>query len=191
MIGPGNDRLDWVICLHSSGPYKQYFIQGEQRQSRGCTIALPNTVIPCVSLMHSRSLWTHKALPKLVCPTIGIATRSRVSQRLAWSSPSSTHVIEDTSAGIQQASLCLGRKRRALAQSPFPRCLFDGRLSRTDISALRSEHRVCGLLAGTLPRISQQNVFLGVPLILIPEEVVLLVENGVSYHVYYRVASKF
>lgn len=37
---------------------------------------------------------------------------------------------------------------------------------------------MCGVLTGTLPHLSQQNVFLGVPLILMPEEVVLLVENG-------------
>lgn len=49
---------------------------------------------------------------------------------------------------------------------------------RTDIATLRSQHHICGILTGTLPHLSQQNVFLGVPLILLPEEVVLLVENG-------------
>ena len=34
------------------------------------------------------------------------------------------------------------------------------------------------MLTGTLPHLSQQNVFLGVPLLLMPEEVVLLVEKG-------------
>nr|GAT43986.1 predicted protein [Mycena chlorophos] len=46
-----------------------------------------------------------------------------------------------------------------------------------DIAALRSQHRICGLFSGTLPHLSQQNVFLGVPMVLMPEEVVLLVEN--------------
>ncbi|KAF9495985.1 tRNA-intron endonuclease catalytic domain-like protein [Pleurotus eryngii] len=46
-----------------------------------------------------------------------------------------------------------------------------------DIAVLRSQHRLCGILAGTLPHLSQQNVFLGVPLLLMPEEVVLLVEK--------------
>ena len=32
-------------------------------------------------------------------------------------------------------------------------------------------------LTGTLPHLSQQNVFLGVPLVLLPEEVVLLIEK--------------
>ncbi|KAI5122980.1 hypothetical protein M0805_006858 [Coniferiporia weirii] len=47
-----------------------------------------------------------------------------------------------------------------------------------DIAALRSQHRICGLLGGTLPHLAQQNVFLGVPLVLMPEEVALLVEKG-------------
>lgn len=47
-----------------------------------------------------------------------------------------------------------------------------------DIAVIRAKHRICGILTGTLPHVSQQNVFLGVPLLLMPEEVVLLVENG-------------
>jgi hypothetical protein len=53
---------------------------------------------------------------------------------------------------------------------------------RIDIATLRSKHHICGILTGTLPHLSQQNVFLGVPLVLMPEEVVLLVENGISYN---------
>ncbi|KAG6885990.1 hypothetical protein C0993_006106 [Termitomyces sp. T159_Od127] len=49
-----------------------------------------------------------------------------------------------------------------------------------DIARVRSEHRICGVLSGTLPHLSQQNVFLGVPLLLMPEEVVLLVENELA-----------
>ncbi|KAF9505603.1 hypothetical protein BS47DRAFT_1334307 [Hydnum rufescens UP504] len=49
-----------------------------------------------------------------------------------------------------------------------------------DASTLRSKYRVTGTLIGTLPSISQQNVFLGLPLLLMPEEVVLLVGNGVA-----------
>ena len=54
-----------------------------------------------------------------------------------------------------------------------------------DIRTLRSQHRVCGLLGGTLPHMSQQNLFLGVPLILLPEEVVLLVEKGMDNCIYF------
>ncbi|CAL1703693.1 unnamed protein product [Somion occarium] len=46
-----------------------------------------------------------------------------------------------------------------------------------DIAILRAEHHICGVLTGTLPHVSQQNVFLGPPLILLPEEVVLLVQK--------------
>ena len=51
-------------------------------------------------------------------------------------------------------------------------------LTFPDIAKLRSRHHICGMLTGTLPHLSQQNVFLGVPLLLMPEEVVLLVEKG-------------
>ena len=49
---------------------------------------------------------------------------------------------------------------------------------RADIAVIRIQHRVCGTLLGTLPHLSQQNVFLGVPLVLQPEEAVLLVDKG-------------
>ncbi|KAF9009421.1 hypothetical protein BDQ17DRAFT_1421606 [Cyathus striatus] len=49
-----------------------------------------------------------------------------------------------------------------------------------DIAIIRSQHRLCGILTGTLPHLSQQNVFLGIPLVLMPEEVVLLVETGAA-----------
>ncbi|KAI0274413.1 hypothetical protein BGY98DRAFT_73279 [Russula aff. rugulosa BPL654] len=48
------------------------------------------------------------------------------------------------------------------------------------IATLRSEHRICGVLTGTLPHLSQQNVFLGLPLVLTPEELVLLVEKQLA-----------
>lgn len=43
-----------------------------------------------------------------------------------------------------------------------------------DAQTLRVQHHICGSLMGTLPQLSQQNVFLGLPLQLLPEEVVLL-----------------
>lgn len=49
-----------------------------------------------------------------------------------------------------------------------------------DIAIIRSKHHICGILVGTLPHLSQQNVFLGIPLLLMPEEVVLLVENDLA-----------
>ena len=47
-----------------------------------------------------------------------------------------------------------------------------------DVSTLRAKHRVTGVLTGTLPSVSQQNIFLGLPLLLLPEEVVLLIQDG-------------
>ena len=49
------------------------------------------------------------------------------------------------------------------------------------ITWLRREHHMLGVLVGTLPQIPQQNVFLGIPLELQPEEAWLLVEKGVAY----------
>ncbi|PGH19566.1 tRNA-intron endonuclease [Polytolypa hystricis UAMH7299] len=49
------------------------------------------------------------------------------------------------------------------------------------VSYLRREHHICGVLIGTLPQIPQQNVFLGLPLELLPEEARLLVEKKVAY----------
>ncbi|EJF62603.1 tRNA-intron endonuclease catalytic domain-like protein [Dichomitus squalens LYAD-421 SS1] len=49
-----------------------------------------------------------------------------------------------------------------------------------DVATLRAKHHICGVLAGTLPHLSQQNVFLGLPLVLLPEEVVLLMERQLA-----------
>ena len=51
-----------------------------------------------------------------------------------------------------------------------------------DIGSLRADHHICGVLTGTLPHLSQQNVFLGAPLLLMPEEVVLLVDKRKLHH---------
>lgn len=49
------------------------------------------------------------------------------------------------------------------------------------VTYLRREHNISGVLMGTLPQASQQNVFLGLPLELMPEEARLLVEKDVAY----------
>ena len=48
------------------------------------------------------------------------------------------------------------------------------------VTYLRREHNICGVLIGTLPQIPQQNVFLGLPLELMPEEARVLVDKGVA-----------
>jgi tRNA-splicing endonuclease subunit Sen34 len=49
------------------------------------------------------------------------------------------------------------------------------------ISHCRRNHNICGMLVGTIPNLSQQNVFLGIPLELMPEEARVLVERGAAY----------
>jgi len=51
---------------------------------------------------------------------------------------------------------------------------------RIEVERLRIEYHISGLLTGTLPQLAQQNVFLGLPLQLMPEEVVVLVELGIA-----------
>ncbi|KAK9467052.1 tRNA intron endonuclease [Lipomyces arxii] len=45
---------------------------------------------------------------------------------------------------------------------------------------LRENYHVVGILAGTLPQVPQQNVFLGLPLQLMAEETAFLVNKGVA-----------
>ena len=52
------------------------------------------------------------------------------------------------------------------------------------ISWLRKHHNILGVLIGTIPQVPQQNVFLGLPLQLLPEEARLLVADGIAYVVY-------
>jgi tRNA-splicing endonuclease subunit Sen34 len=67
---------------------------------------------------------------------------------------------------------------------PVPISLISGRymlFSADTVTYLRREHNITGVLIGTLPQIPQQNVFLGLPLELMPEEARLLVEKGLAY----------
>lgn len=49
------------------------------------------------------------------------------------------------------------------------------------VTYLRRAHHICGCLMGSLPQIPQQNVFLGLPVELMPEEAKVLVELEVAY----------
>ena len=70
---------------------------------------------------------------------------------------------------------------------PFPLFQLSPKLQRyllydiNVITWLRKTHNILGVLVGTLPQIPQQNVFLGLPLELQPEEARLLVERGLAY----------
>jgi len=63
-------------------------------------------------------------------------------------------------------------------EEPFPISLVGGRYLLFDVDAIshiRREHHICGILIGNIPQANQQNVFNGVPLELMSEEVRLLV----------------
>lgn len=67
---------------------------------------------------------------------------------------------------------------------PVPISVVFGRYFLFDINVvtyLRRTHHICGVLIGSIPQIPQQNVFLGLPLELLPEEAKLLVEQDVAY----------
>ncbi|KAJ4316453.1 tRNA-splicing endonuclease subunit [Neodidymelliopsis sp. IMI 364377] len=67
---------------------------------------------------------------------------------------------------------------------PFPISCVAGRHLLFDVdvvSHVRRNHNICGVLVGTIPNLSQQNVFLGIPLELMPEEARVLVEGGHAY----------
>lgn len=70
---------------------------------------------------------------------------------------------------------------------PFPISRISQKIERyflfsaDTITRLRREHHILGVLIGTLAQIPQQNVFLGIPLELQPEEAHLLVEKGLAY----------
>lgn len=49
------------------------------------------------------------------------------------------------------------------------------------IATLRAEHHVLGTPIGTLPQANQQNIFSGLPLLLLPEEARLLCEKGLAF----------
>lgn len=46
---------------------------------------------------------------------------------------------------------------------------------------LRRQHNICGLTVGSLPLAPSQNLFLGIPVEIMPEEAQLLVERGIGF----------
>ncbi|KAG4304063.1 hypothetical protein PORY_002586 [Pneumocystis oryctolagi] len=55
--------------------------------------------------------------------------------------------------------------------------IFDHKI----VMQLRLQYRICGFFIGTLPQAPQQNVFLGLPLELMHEEVAWLIDQGHAY----------
>ncbi|KAI0964868.1 SEN34 subunit of tRNA-splicing endonuclease [Xylaria arbuscula] len=50
-----------------------------------------------------------------------------------------------------------------------------------DVMYLRRNHNICSVFVGTIPQNPQQNVFMGLPLELMPEEAQVLVDKKVAY----------
>lgn len=67
---------------------------------------------------------------------------------------------------------------------PFPISLIMGRYRIFDVNVIahiRREHHILGVLTGNIPQASQQTIFHGLPLLLMPEEARFLVANGHAY----------
>ena len=67
---------------------------------------------------------------------------------------------------------------------PIAISFISGRYLLFDVKAvsyLRREHKLCGYNIGTLPQSPSQNVFLGLPTLIMPEEAQLLIEKGLAY----------
>ncbi|KAH7115950.1 tRNA-splicing endonuclease-like protein subunit sen34 [Dendryphion nanum] len=72
----------------------------------------------------------------------------------------------------------------ASVTEPFPISRLANRYLLFDLDVIdhvRRSYNMCGVLIGTIPNMSQQNVFLGLPLELMPEEARVLVEQGHAY----------
>lgn len=72
----------------------------------------------------------------------------------------------------------------ASVAEPFPISCIAGRYLLFDLDVIdhvRRSYNMCGVLIGTIPNMSQQNVFLGLPLELMPEEARVLVEKNHAY----------
>lgn len=67
---------------------------------------------------------------------------------------------------------------------PVAISLIAGRYLLFDINIvthLRRTYHICGVLTGTIPQIPQQNLFLGLPVELLPEEAKVLVDKQIAY----------
>lgn len=72
----------------------------------------------------------------------------------------------------------------ASVEEPFPIFTLAHKFLIYDVNVItyiRQQYNICGVLIGGLPQAPQQNVFLGMPLELMPEEARLLVEKSAAY----------
>jgi tRNA-splicing endonuclease subunit Sen34 len=69
-------------------------------------------------------------------------------------------------------------------QEPIAISYIAGRYLLFDVDVvthLRRTYHICGVLTGTIPQIPQQNLFLGLPVELLPEEAKVLMEKQIAY----------
>lgn len=69
-------------------------------------------------------------------------------------------------------------------EEPFPVSKIGGRYFIFDIDVvthLRRNYNIMGVFSGCIPMAPQQNIFMGLPIQLLPEEVQLLMLKGVAY----------
>ncbi|KAI5289825.1 tRNA-splicing endonuclease subunit [Ascosphaera acerosa] len=111
--------------------------------------------------------------------SLNLASASMPRVVVAQHSISATFTIimtQSTSASMSATPPLPGHAVRLPV--PISRIAGQYLLFSADAAAyLRREHHICGVLSGTLPQVPQQNVFLGLPLQLMPEEARLLVDS--------------
>ena len=85
------------------------------------------------------------------------------------------------SSEAETASLSATARASSLEEKQVPISLIANRYFLFNVDAVlhvRREHHICGTFVGGIPHVPHQNVFLGLPLELMPEEARLLVEQG-------------
>ncbi|KAJ9204336.1 hypothetical protein DTO164E3_2098 [Paecilomyces variotii] len=107
----------------------------------------------------------------------------RKSQNQSIPTLSSLAYVNEGTSFLLSSVSAMSTSKQILPSLPIQISFVSGRYLLFSIDAvtyLRREHNICGVLIGTLPQIPQQNVFLGLPLELMPEEARLLVDKGVA-----------
>ncbi|KAF2143725.1 uncharacterized protein K452DRAFT_317175 [Aplosporella prunicola CBS 121167] len=116
-------------------------------------------------------------------PQSPVASRARRSERSPAPSPE-RHPHTSSSSRPVTPQHKWGTEKGASKAAPIPISHVGNRYllyNTDDISYIRRQHHITGVLIGTLPSHPQQNIFLGTPLELMPEEARLLVEKDAAY----------
>jgi tRNA-splicing endonuclease subunit Sen34 len=96
-------------------------------------------------------------------------------------------LILRSSIGVEIEAIMAAQVETPAPDLPFPIFRISASVERymlydiNTITWLRRTHHILGVTVGTLPHVPQQNVFLGLPLELMPEEARLLFDKNVAY----------